>query len=276
MSNSEKSFFEPKFGKSFSQVRIHEGLSVDKASAAIDAKAFTRGNDIAFARGQKTSATMAHELAHVVQTNGRVQRKVFRVCAKADKLAEGKFKAQPVVIADDDGKNKTTKPSFAKAKSIWAKCCLALDELSPITVKKKAYKDLQSSPAAAGTVEEKAMIADAGAGADTVPVFAVETITEGGTTSKDNSGGGYTLTGPNVVVVDAGTSWLSAHEIGHALGATHAQGTRGDGSDTVMKATSKHNSAGSDKVSAAIATTVRASGIVTGTGGSKTCCPDNS
>ena len=62
---SERSFYEPRFGADFSSVRLHEGASATKAAHALDARAFTRGNDIAMADGAKTPQTMAHELAHV-------------------------------------------------------------------------------------------------------------------------------------------------------------------------------------------------------------------
>ena len=78
LNRSEKAFFEPRFGREFSGVRIHEGAKADRASKAIDAKAFTKGNDVAFAKGQRTKSTMAHELAHVVQDGGATRRLVRR------------------------------------------------------------------------------------------------------------------------------------------------------------------------------------------------------
>lgn len=74
LSSGERGFFEPRFGQDFGDVRVHEGPGADRATAALDARAFANGRDIAFARGQNSRATMAHELAHVAQDNGRANR----------------------------------------------------------------------------------------------------------------------------------------------------------------------------------------------------------
>jgi Domain of unknown function (DUF4157)/Bacterial toxin 34 len=64
---------EPRFGRSFAYVRIHTGAQAKKAAAALHARAFTVGRDIAFAPGQYAPSTsygrllLAHELTHVVQ-----------------------------------------------------------------------------------------------------------------------------------------------------------------------------------------------------------------
>lgn len=70
---SERAFFEPRFGRDLSSVRIHSGSQANYASKTINARAFTLGNEIAFADGQyKPGSTqsrrlMAHELAHTIQ-----------------------------------------------------------------------------------------------------------------------------------------------------------------------------------------------------------------
>ena len=62
---AERGFYEPRFGRDFSAVRLHEGPAANHAARALDARAFTRGHDIALADGARTRGTMAHELAHV-------------------------------------------------------------------------------------------------------------------------------------------------------------------------------------------------------------------
>jgi hypothetical protein len=68
-----KEFFEPRFGVDLDKVRIHNDSKANRLSQAVHAKAFTHGNDIAFAQGQFQPETMegkkliAHELAHVEQ-----------------------------------------------------------------------------------------------------------------------------------------------------------------------------------------------------------------
>lgn len=68
---------EGQFGYDFSSVRVHTDSPADEAARALHARAFTIGNDVAFARGAyspmapKGLRLMAHELAHVVQQGGR-------------------------------------------------------------------------------------------------------------------------------------------------------------------------------------------------------------
>ncbi len=49
---SERAFFEPRFGRSFEDVRVHTGRTADAAAKSINARAFTLGRDIAFASGE--------------------------------------------------------------------------------------------------------------------------------------------------------------------------------------------------------------------------------
>lgn len=78
---SERAFFEPRFGRDLSGVRIHDGPAADAASQSVAARAFTLGSDIAFARGEYRPGTgegrrlLAHELAHVMQPQGGVLRR---------------------------------------------------------------------------------------------------------------------------------------------------------------------------------------------------------
>ena len=71
-----RSFFEPRFGQSFSDVRIHTDSSANTLNRALNARAFMTGQDIFFRRGEynpsgsKGQALFAHELTHVVQQNG--------------------------------------------------------------------------------------------------------------------------------------------------------------------------------------------------------------
>ena len=76
----ERNFFEPRFGRDLSHVRIHDGSTANKAASSINARAFTRGSDIVFARGEYGSSLssrhlMAHELAHVGQNTKSIRMK---------------------------------------------------------------------------------------------------------------------------------------------------------------------------------------------------------
>ena len=70
---STRDFMEPRFRHDFSRVRIHADERAATAANAVNARAFTVGNHIAFAAGQFVPATasgrklLAHELTHVVQ-----------------------------------------------------------------------------------------------------------------------------------------------------------------------------------------------------------------
>jgi hypothetical protein len=68
-----RSYFEPRFERDFSEVRVHAASDTARGAQGIDARAFTVGRDIGFAAGEYAPATprgrqlIAHELAHVVQ-----------------------------------------------------------------------------------------------------------------------------------------------------------------------------------------------------------------
>jgi Domain of unknown function (DUF4157) len=74
---SARAFFEPRFGHDFSGVRVHTDSWAAASARAIDALAYTSGNDVAFASGTYSPETaegrklLAHELTHVVQERER-------------------------------------------------------------------------------------------------------------------------------------------------------------------------------------------------------------
>jgi hypothetical protein len=76
---STRSFFEPRFGVDFSQVRMHSDSKAAEAAKAINATAFTKGKDIVFGAGHYSPKTttgkklLAHELTHVVQQQSRIK-----------------------------------------------------------------------------------------------------------------------------------------------------------------------------------------------------------
>lgn len=86
-----RGFFEPRFGRDFGQVRVHTGPRASKAARALNARAFTVGQDVVLGAGQYAPETaegnklLAHELTHVVQqadtpagnTQAAVQRQTW-------------------------------------------------------------------------------------------------------------------------------------------------------------------------------------------------------
>lgn len=79
-----RSFFEPRFGRNFADVRIHTGAEADHNASAINASAYTLGNHITFAAGRYRPDTfagrklLAHELTHVTQQGGAAGRGVVQ------------------------------------------------------------------------------------------------------------------------------------------------------------------------------------------------------
>ncbi|NOZ51815.1 MAG: DUF4157 domain-containing protein [Gammaproteobacteria bacterium] len=76
LSPSTRAFFEPRFGRDYSQVRIHTDGRANDLASNINARAFTVGSDVVFGAGEYSSGTysgrrlLAHELTHVVQQSG--------------------------------------------------------------------------------------------------------------------------------------------------------------------------------------------------------------
>ncbi|MEL6854291.1 MAG: DUF4157 domain-containing protein, partial [Cyanobacteria bacterium J06607_13] len=70
---SVRTFMEPRFGRDFSGVRVHNTPQAAELSNQLNAKAFTVGNNIVLGKGTTSGQTtaekhlIAHELTHVVQ-----------------------------------------------------------------------------------------------------------------------------------------------------------------------------------------------------------------
>lgn len=177
---------------------------------------------------------------------------------------------QPVVIADDDGSNPTTAPSFGQVTAIWGKCCINYSINSAKTVKKTDYKTLEESPTNVPSQEEKDLFNDAGS-STCIQVFVPATFSQGGNTGKDISGGGGTYdagtANPKIVVVEGVVSEVVAHEVGHASGYTGH-----DANNTVMKPTGAYNKPNSTAVSADVCSRARTGAVLKKAGTAKDCC----
>jgi len=83
---SARSFMEQRFGRDFSEVRVHVDTAAAESAASIDALAYTVGSHIVFGPGSYEPHTnagrqlLAHELAHVVQgdRSGTIHRQPSR------------------------------------------------------------------------------------------------------------------------------------------------------------------------------------------------------
>jgi hypothetical protein len=85
---------EPRFGQDFSGVRVHTDAAAAASAAAVHARAYTVGSNIAFAAGAYSPSTtagrrlLAHELVHTVQQGGGVARSADLKVGAANDPAE--------------------------------------------------------------------------------------------------------------------------------------------------------------------------------------------
>lgn len=93
LSIETRSFFEPRFGYDFSNVKVHTDPTAAKSAQSINALAYTKGNNIVFNNGQYAPETehgkklIGHELTHVVQQRNRtalIQRQMAGPHAPVD------------------------------------------------------------------------------------------------------------------------------------------------------------------------------------------------
>jgi hypothetical protein len=70
-----RAYFEPRFGRDFSHVRVHTDERAADSATAVGAAAYAYGDNVVFARNQISASeagrgVLAHELAHVAQAGG--------------------------------------------------------------------------------------------------------------------------------------------------------------------------------------------------------------
>lgn len=95
-----RAFMEPRFGYDFSNVRVRSEAQAAASAEAINAHAYTVGQEIVFANGKyapKTDAgkeLIAHELMHLVQQTQNVQRNIIQ-------RRSGCSSSQDTIITED-------------------------------------------------------------------------------------------------------------------------------------------------------------------------------
>ena len=103
--DSERRFFEPRFGQDFSRVRIHTGAQAGKAARSVNALAYTLGPDVVFGEGQYWPGTdsgrrlLAHELAHTIQQSSATEPVVQRTIGDGHDLTAPRFAGDAVLEA---------------------------------------------------------------------------------------------------------------------------------------------------------------------------------
>ena len=78
LGESDRAFFEPRFGLDFSDVRIHDDARAAESARSIGAHAYAYDSHIAFSSPMESKSItgrrlLAHELTHVAQQNGEKQ-----------------------------------------------------------------------------------------------------------------------------------------------------------------------------------------------------------
>jgi hypothetical protein len=80
LSEPARAFFEPRFGQDFSQVRVHTDGRAAESARALNALAYTVGQDVVFGAGQYAPDSpagrrlLAHELTHTIQQQSVAQQ----------------------------------------------------------------------------------------------------------------------------------------------------------------------------------------------------------
>jgi hypothetical protein len=84
MDADTRAFFEPRFGRDLGHVRLHTDLAAAESAQDVGARAYTVGSNIVLGLGQFDSHStggrwlLAHELAHVVQSESAIARPMLR------------------------------------------------------------------------------------------------------------------------------------------------------------------------------------------------------
>jgi hypothetical protein len=112
LDRATRAYFEPRFGRDLSGVRIHADADADASAREIDAEAYAAGERVVFARGRYDPQSeagrrlLAHELAHVVQqTGGRDQATVRRQPKGRAKAPARKDYGRVLFVQVDRGAN---------------------------------------------------------------------------------------------------------------------------------------------------------------------------
>jgi hypothetical protein len=108
-----RAFMEPRFGADFSSVRVHTGGEAVQMNRELGAQAFAHGSDVYFGAGKSpgNNELTAHELTHVVQQTGGVQRKI----GDDHDLSSPRFAGDPVLEACFDKERVLTLGSSGSA-----------------------------------------------------------------------------------------------------------------------------------------------------------------
>lgn len=100
--SSLRDYFEPRLGVDLGNVRVHKGSQANKLAKTVNARAFTKGNEIVFGAGQYQPGTkegkklIGHELVHTVQQAGKSSAGTVQAKELKDVGTEDRVKIQTV------------------------------------------------------------------------------------------------------------------------------------------------------------------------------------
>lgn len=84
LDDATRRFFEPRFGRDFSDVHVHTDARAAESARGLNAAAYAAGGDLVFGAGRYTPGTtagrrlLAHELSHVIQQSSDRSRRVVQ------------------------------------------------------------------------------------------------------------------------------------------------------------------------------------------------------
>jgi hypothetical protein len=104
----ERARFEPAFGMDLGRVRVHDDARAARGAQAIEARAFSVGEHLAFGPGEYQPHTpegqrlLAHELAHVALGHGGVRRQGGGTCSEGAGVCEAPADTPAVSLPSDE------------------------------------------------------------------------------------------------------------------------------------------------------------------------------
>jgi hypothetical protein len=111
-----RGFFEARFGRDLSQVRVHAGAEAHLACESIGADAYAVGRDVVFGLGRYSPNTpdgrrlLAHELAHTIEAPAGARPAALRVSSPGD---HAEHRAQQAAEAVIEGRLPRLRPGSA-------------------------------------------------------------------------------------------------------------------------------------------------------------------
>ena len=120
---SERAFFEPRFGRDFSNVRLHSGPAAGELARSVHARAFTLGDSIVLGAGESGRRLLAHELTHVVQQRSAgesVQRFTTEDCSSDDQTRIQEAHDRGIAFLENAIRRLTADPVTAETQRLFA------------------------------------------------------------------------------------------------------------------------------------------------------------